>query len=95
MNEIFLVYNLNDKNNFSGNKIIRPVAWGLSSMFLVIMAIMTIFAARKFLLRKCPCGDAEEAEYSNAETFELQCHPTPLPALPLPLTVATIIEEEN
>ena len=86
---MFLVDNMNDRNKFSGFKTIHHVLWGLGSLFLVTTVIMTIVAVRKFLLKKCPCGSVDEeleAEYINAETFQLQASLPPLPphASPLP-----------
>ena len=79
---------MNDENNISGDKIILPVAYcGVAGMLL---GIMIIVAARKFLLRKCLCRNVEmetEADYINAETVQLQSMLPPLPSHvpPIPL----------
>ena len=73
-----------------GDKIILPVACGVASMLL---GIMIIVVARKYLLRKCLCRNVEvetEAEYINAETVQLQSMLPPLPSHvpPIPLQCA-------
>ena len=84
---------MNDENNISGDKISLPIACGVASM---ILGIMIIVVARKYLLRKCLCRNVEvepEAEYIiiNAETIQLQSMLPPLPSHvpPIPLQCAS------